>query len=320
MKKLAILCSGGDSQGMNVCIKVFTNYCLRNGIVPIGVRRGYQGLIDNDMLELNSDFVANIDRMGGSVLKSSRCLEFKTPQGVKKAVDVIRENEIDGVIVCGGDGSFRGVLSLVGAGVSAIGIPCTIDNDLFYTKRSIGFDTAVSNVVKITDDVMQTMVTNNRGLVVKVMGRHCGDIALHAAVTTLAHSVAVNEVGSTMESVLLDVKNAIDKGIESPIVVVSENVEFKVEDLAKYLQDNTGKEFRFTDVGYQARGGAPSVYDRFISTRFTVYAVDLLLQLKSAYAVGVQNNEVVAINMEDVFNYSQEFDEELYNYFKELNA
>lgn len=320
MKKLAILCSGGDSQGMNVCIKVFANYCRRNGITPIGVRRGFQGLIDNDMLELTPSFVENIDRMGGSVIKSSRCLDFKTPQGVKKAVDVIRENEIDGVIVCGGDGSFRGVLALVGAGVSAIGIPCTIDNDLFYTKRSIGFDTAVSNAIKVIDDVMQTMSTNNRGLVVKVMGRHCGDIAIQTAVTTLAHSLAVNEINSSMESVLLEVKNAIDKGIESPIVVVSENVEFEVEKLAKYLQDNTGKEFRFTDIGYLARGGAPSVYDRYISTRFTAYAVDLLLQLKSGYAVGVQNNEVVAINIEDVFNYTQNFDEELVNYFKELNA
>ena len=320
MKKLAILCSGGDSQGMNVCIKVFTNYCRRNGVTPIGVRRGFQGLIDNDMLELTPSFVENIDRMGGSVIKSSRCLDFKTPQGVKKAVDVIRENEIDGVIVCGGDGSFRGVLALVGAGVSAIGIPCTIDNDLFYTKRSIGFDTAVSNAVKVIDDVMQTMSTNNRGLVVKVMGRHCGDIAIQTAITTLAHSLAVNEINSSMESVLLDVKNAIDKGVESPIVVVSENVDFKVEDLAKYLEENTGKEFRFTDIGYLARGGAPSVYDRYISTRFAVYAVDLLLQLKSGYAVGVQNNEVVAINIEDVYNYKQDFDEELVNYFKELNA
>ena len=320
MKKLAILCSGGDSQGMNVCIKVFTNYCRRNGVTPIGVRRGFQGLIDNDMLELTPSFVENIDRMGGSVIKSSRCLDFKTPQGVKKTVDVIRENEIDGVIVCGGDGSFRGVLALVGAGVSAIGIPCTIDNDLFYTKRSIGFDTAVSNAVKVIDDVMQTMSTNNRGLVVKVMGRHCGDIAIQTAITTLAHSLAVNEINSSMESVLLDVKNAIDKGVESPIVVVSENVDFKVEDLAKYLEENTGKEFRFTDIGYLARGGAPSVYDRYISTRFAVYAVDLLLQLKSGYAVGVQNNEVVAINIEDVYNYKQDFDEELVNYFKELNA
>ena len=200
-----------------------------------------------------------------------------------------------------------------------MGIPCTIDNDLFYTKRSIGFDSAVSQATKVIDDVMQTMTTNNRGLVVKVMGRGCGDIALQTAVTTLAHSLAVSELNSTMEGVLLDVKNAIDKGVESPIAVVSENVEFDVNTLSKYLEENTGKEFRFTDIGYLARGGAPSVYDRFISTRFTVYAVDLLLQMKSGFAVGVQNNEVVAIKLEEVYNYKQDFDQELVDYFKELN-
>jgi 6-phosphofructokinase 1 len=319
MKKVAILCSGGDSQGMNVCIKVFTNYCKRNNIVPIGIKRGFQGLIDNDFVDLREIDVQIIDRVGGSIIKSSRCKDFKTPQGVKKAVDNINKNEIDGVIVCGGDGSFRGVLALMGAGVKVMGIPCTIDNDLFYTARSIGFDTAVTQATKVIDDVMQTMTTNNRGVVVKVMGRGCGDIALQTAVTTLAHSLAVKELNSTMEGVLLDVKNAIDKGVESPIVVVSENVEFDETKLAEYLEKETGKEFRFIDVGYLARGGAPSVFDRFISTRYTIYAVDLLIQQKTGYAMAVQNNEIVAINVEEVYNYNQEFDMELVNYFKELN-
>ena len=183
MKRIAVLCSGGDSQGMNACIKAIVDTCTSNNVTVLGINRGYQGLIENDTKELTKFDVANIETIAGSIIKTSRSAEFMTEAGFRKAIDNLKKNDIEGLIVIGGNGSFRGCRDLVNAGVNVIGIPGTIDNDLFYTERALGFDTAVQQAVNTVTDIKQTMYANSRAVVFKCMGRHCGDIAVARAVT-----------------------------------------------------------------------------------------------------------------------------------------
>lgn len=302
MKKIAIVCSGGDCQGMNVGVKVFTQICKNIRITPIAVIGGYRGLIDCNFSELTEEFVANIDNLGGSIIKSGRCADFKEDKFVKIGVENLKKANIDGLIVLGGNGSFRGLKSLNDFGAKVIGIPASIDNDLFFTAKSIGFETAVNQATKVVDDVKQSMKSSDRGLVVKVMGRDCGDIALQTAVSTLANCVVMRELGSTENSILKDVRSAIENKVDCPVVVVSENIGFNVEKLSEFLEKNTGKEFRFADVGYLARGGAPGNADRVLATRFTCFALNLILQGKSGLAVGIKNNEIFAEEIEEVLS------------------
>ncbi len=319
MIKIAVLCSGGDSQGMNACIQTIVNMASVHGIMVMGVRRGYQGLIEDDMIELTRESVANIGNLGGCVLKVSRCPEFKTAEGVKKGYETLLKNRIDYLIVIGGDGSFRGAIELSRLGVKVITMPGTIDNDLFYTDRTLGFDTAVNNAVSAIDNIRQTMEANNRGLIVEVMGRECGHIALNVAVAVCAHSVAVKEVNTTISDIVSDVKQCLNKGITSPVVVISEAVDYSVDDVKRAVEQECGIECRTSVIGYLQRGGAPSVFDRVFAIQLGINAIELILKGVSNIALGIRNRNVFYIKLEDVYNLKDEFDKLLYRQLRNLH-
>ncbi|MBR2468097.1 MAG: ATP-dependent 6-phosphofructokinase [Clostridia bacterium] len=319
MIKIAVLCSGGDSQGMNTCVQAIVNMATVHGIMVMGVRRGYQGLIEGDLVQLTRESVANIGTLGGCELKVSRCPEFMTEAGVKKGYDVLQKNRIDYLIVLGGDGSFRGAIDLERMGAKVIGIPCTIDNDLFYTDKTLGFDTAVNNAVSAIDNMHQTMAANDRGLVVEVMGRNCGHLALNAAVAVGAHSLAVKEMGCPLEEVVIDVKHCLFNGVKSPIVVVSEAMDYTVEDVRKAIEKECGIECRACVIGYLQRGGTPSVFDRTFATQLGINAIELIYQGISGVALGIRNSNIFYMKLEEVYNLKDEFNKLLYKQLRSLH-
>lgn len=315
MKKFAILCSGGDSQGMNACVKAFVISCISNNIMPIGVRRGYAGLLESDFMELTHDYVNKIELLGGSILKSSRSKEFQTASGVQIGADNLKKFGIDGIVIVGGNGSLRGMEDLTNVGVKAVGIPATIDNDTFYSDYSLGFDTAVQNDVLAIDNMRQSFEANDRTLVVETMGRGCGDIALNTALITGAHSLAVGELNTKISDVKNDVLLAIKSGVKSPLVVVSENCNFKTEEIRKEL-DNAGIDSRVQILGYIQRGGCPSVLDRKLGYVWGIESVRHLMENKVSVALGFKDNHFIDVPIHLANNTKQNFN---INMVKQLN-
>lgn len=320
MKRIAVLCSGGDCQGMNACIKAIVDTCDSNGVTVIGINRGYQGLIENDTRVLKKLDVANIETIAGSMIKTSRSAEFMTEPGFRKAIDNLKANDIEGLIVIGGNGSFRGARDLVNAGVNVIGIPGTIDNDLFYTERSLGFDTAVQQAVNTVTDIKQTMYANDRASVFKCMGRHCGDIALHTAVAVEADSLAVNEIEYSISQIVSDVKNSMNHGVTSPVVIMSEGCKLDMEEVVYELQTQLGLTTRGMEIGYCQRGGEPTYYDRMLGVRWGVLAVQLLMQDMTNLALGVKNDKIFSTPLIEVEHVLQEFRVDMVNDLRTLHA
>lgn len=298
MERLGIICSGGDSQGMNACVKTIVSICETHKILPIAIRRGYQGLIENDMMFLNKEMVHNIENLGGCYIKVSRSKEFLTQSGIKTAVNNLIKNQIDALVVIGGEGSFKGAEALKKRGVNVICVPATVDNDLFYTDFCLGFDTAVNNAVKAIDNIRQTMEANNRILVVETMGRECGSIAINTALATTANSVAMRELKTDIKDIVNDVKYALSIGVDCPLVVMAEKMKYTVDDVKTALEKALKVEVRTCVLGYIQRGGAPSVTDRNLAIKYGITAVELALQNKFGVAIGMKNGEVMAMSLE----------------------
>lgn len=320
MKRIAVLCSGGDSQGMNACIKAIVDTCTSNNVTVLGINRGYQGLIENDIRELNKLDVANIETIAGAIIKTSRSTEFMTEEGFKKAINNLKINDIEGLIVIGGNGSFRGCRDLVHAGINVIGIPGTIDNDLYYTERSLGFDTAVQQAVNTVTDVKQTMYANSRAVVFKCMGRHCGDIALHTAVAVEADSLAVNEIDYSISEIISDVKNSLKHGVTSPVVILSEGCKLDMDEVVYEIQAQTHLTTRGIEIGYIQRGGEPTYYDRMLGVRWGVLAVQLLMQDMTNLALGIKNDKIFTTPLIEVEHVLQEFRVDMVNDLRTLHA
>jgi len=320
MKRIAILCSGGDCQAMNACIKAVADTCDSNDIELLGINRGYQGLIENDIRPLGKIDVANIETIAGTIIKTSRSQEFMTEAGFKKAIENLKLNGIEGLIVVGGNGSFRGCRDLVHAGVNVIGIPGTIDNDLFYTERSLGFDTAVQQAVNTITDIKQTMYANDRAVVFKCMGRHCGDIALHAAVAVEADALAVKEIDYSIEQIISDVRNSMEHGVTAPVVLISEGCALDMEEIVYELQSQLHVTARGVELGYIQRGGNPTYYDRMLGVRWGVLAVQLLMQDMTNLALGIKNDKIFSIPLIEVEHVLQEFRVDMVNDLRTLHA
>ncbi|MBE5736163.1 MAG: ATP-dependent 6-phosphofructokinase [Clostridiales bacterium] len=320
MRKIAVLCSGGDCQAMNACIKAIADTCHSNKIELLGINRGYQGLIDNDLRPLRKLDVANIETVAGAIIKTSRSPEFMTEKGFNKALENLKNNGIEGLIVIGGNGSFRGARDLVNAGVHVIGIPGTIDNDLFYTERSLGFDTAVQQAVNAVTDIKQTMYANDRAVVFKCMGRHCGDIALHTAVAVEADSLAVNEVEYSIPQIIEDIKNSMSHGVTSPVVVMSEGSKLDMEEVVYEIQSQLQITTRGIELGYVQRGGEPTYYDRMLGVRWGVLAVQLLMQDMTNLALGIKNDKIFSTPLIEVEHVLQEFRVDMVNDLRTLHA
>ena len=315
--KIAVLTSGGDAQGMNTCLAIIVRVAKERGIKVLGVKSGYKGLYEDDFIDLDIQKVTNIESLGGSILKTSRFLDFMKDSVVKKCAENLKRHKVDALIVLGGDGSFRGCRSLIAHGVNVIGIPCTVDNDLRYTERCLGFDSAVNNACHYMLDVKQSMQSLSRGVVYEVMGRYCGDIALYSATSTACDILALPEKKITEKDIIKKAKALIAKG-HIPTIVVAEKL-FDVCSLATKLTKATGVDFKYSIVGYIQRGGEPTVADKTLAMEYAVRAMQLVSQGIYNKAIGISGRKVFEVSFDDVENVEYNFNEELYNLFQLLN-
>lgn len=311
MKTIGILTSGGDAPGMNAAIRAIARTAFANGLRVKGIRNGFDGLIKGDIYEMNVSSVADIVHKGGTILGSARSLEFKTKEGQDKAMEIIKNFDIDGIVVLGGDGSFQGANVLHERGIKTIGIPCTIDNDMGYTDWTIGFDTAVETCKEAISKLRDTSSSHGRGNVVEVMGRNCGDIALYAGLAGGAESILVPEVPVDMEQVISRVQRGKARGKLHHIVVVAEGIG-NPQNIAKEIQDRTGVETKLTILGHVQRGGSPALRDAIMASEMGVKAVELLIEGKSSLAIGIKGGKIFSMYIPDAIKVKSEFNTELY--------
>lgn len=297
--KVGILTSGGDAPGMNAFISKFTTLATAAGFEVIAFKFGYQGLIDNSTKPLTREDVSNIAHLGGSNIKSTRSSEFLTKQGFKRAIQNIKLNEIDCLVVLGGDGTLRGAKELSAAGIKVIYIPATIDNDLSYTDQTLGFDSAVNAAVDAIDKIKQTMLSLNRIFICEVMGRHCPDIAISSAIATDATILITEAKNFSFKETISKIKEAIESGEEAPSIVIRENI-LDVFELAKKIQNELDIETRACRIGYVQRGTSPSVMDRILARKFAQAVLDLITSKKFNRAVGQVKNKIITKNLTEI--------------------
>lgn len=318
MKTIGVLTSGGDAPGMNAGIRAVVRTGIYNNVRIMGIRQGYNGLINGDIDDMELSSVADIIHRGGTMLKTARAEEFKTEEGFKKALNVIKVFGIDGLVVLGGDGTFKGAKLLSDAGIPTIGIPCTIDNDLNYTDYSIGFFTAVETVVDAIGKLRDTSSSHGRANVVEVMGRHCGDIALYAGLAGGAESIIVPEVEFNIDEVCKKVMQGRNRGKLHHIIVLAEGVGNAYE-IANQIIETTDTETKVTILGHIQRGGTPTSFDRILASEMGRKAIELLLDNKSGRALGIKCNKVIDLDITDALNAKKEFDLTMYNNAKILS-
>ncbi len=301
-RKIGILTSGGDAPGMNACIRAVTRKAIEQGVECVGIIGGYSGLIKNEVIPLDQRSVSNIITRGGTVLYSDRCPEFKTPEGMAKAIETCRANGIDAIVAIGGDGTFRGATDLTNHGIPSIGLPGTIDNDIATTEYTIGFDTAMNTVLSLVDDLRDTCESHARCNVVEVMGRDCGQIALLAGIAAGAVAIAIPELPFDENAAIEKIKSVKADGKRGMIVVVSEGVKSQTgepfgEYLTKKIEAETGIETRFARFAHIVRGGSPCQRDRLAATKMGVMAVELLLDGKSNVIIAEVGGRIKPIDI-----------------------
>lgn len=296
--RIGILTSGGDAPGMNAVIRSVTRTALARGVEVMGIYRGYRGLIEGDMKLFSIRDVSNIVNHGGTILFSDRCPEFKTEEGMRKAVEMCLHNKIDGIVAIGGDGTFRGATDLTRRGIPCIGIPGTIDNDITSTDYSIGFDTAMNTVVEMVDRLRDTCESHARCSVVEVMGRHAGDIALQTGIATGASAIIIPEFSFDEEEAIENILSAKKTGKRNFIVMVAEGVPNYGEGLAARIEQQTGIETRFARLAHVVRGGAPSLRDRLLASKMGSAAVDALLAGKSNVVICEREDEIQLMDID----------------------
>ena len=300
MKRIALLTSGGDCPGLNPCIRAVVRTALAGGIETIGVHRGWRGLIDNEMERMNARSVAGIVKLGGTVLRSSRCPEFREPEARKKAASNLLERGIDGLVVIGGDGSLNGASELARqTNLPLIGIPKTIDNDVGGTDYALGFDTAVNTAIEAIDKIRDTATSHERLFLVEVMGRNRGFLSLQVALACGAEGVLMPEVPTDITALCAQLERCREAGKVSSIVVVAEGDDAgNAYEIARKISDQSGYNPRVSVLGYIQRGGAPSAADRVQGGLFGKAAVDALLSGESSKLVASRNGQVTLVELE----------------------
>ena len=294
LKRIAVITSGGDAPGMNATVRAVVRATLASGSEIIGFTHGYRGLISNEFIELSSKTVGGIISQGGTILRTARSQEFRTPEGRQQAIQVLKENSVEGLIVIGGDGSLAGVKKLNDeSGFPVIGVPASIDNDISGTDYSVGFDTAVNTALEAIDKIRDTAYSHERVFVIEVMGRANGFIALEVALSSGAEACLIPEVPYHLNKVCDDLKDMRRKGKRSSIIVLAEGAA-RAEDVQGYIQEQTGFEARYTILGHMQRGGRPTSFDRVLGLRLGVMAVEKLLSGVSAEMVGVDGGKLVS--------------------------
>lgn len=319
VKKIAILTSGGDSQGMNAAVRAVVRSGLFYGLEVYGIQRGYQGLLNNDIFSMDIRSVGDIIQRGGTILQSARCLEFKTPEGQAKGAQILRDRGIDGLVVIGGDGSYQGAEKLSKLGIKTMGLPGTIDNDISFTDYTIGFDTAVGIVVDAVNKLRDTMSSHERASVVEVMGRHSGDIALHAGLAAGAETILVPEVPFDLNEVADRMRQNFDTGKRHSIVIVAEGVGKGEEVVEAIKKRQPSLEPRATVLGHIQRGGSPTPFDRNLASRLGDFAVRSLIAGESNKACGMIGGEMVLTDIEKVVATKKQFNMELYELASRLS-
>jgi 6-phosphofructokinase 1 len=313
--KIAVLTSGGDSPGMNAAIRAVVRACSYYKIPCLGVYRGYQGMIEGDFVELGPRSVKNIINKGGTILKTARSKDFMTVEGRKKAFDNLKANEVNAIVVIGGDGSFTGAEVFNSEyGFPVIGIPGTIDNDIFGTTHTLGYDTALNTVVEAIDKIRDTANSHNRLFFVEVMGRDAGHIALNAGIGAGAEEILIPEENLGLDRLIDSLKNSKESGKTSSIVVVAEGDKIgkNVFELKDYVEQNMPEyDVRVSVLGHMQRGGVPSCFDRVLASRLGVKAVESLLEGKSNYMVGIINDKVALTPLDQAIKGRSEVDKEL---------
>ena len=311
-KSIAVLTSGGDAPGMNAAVRAVVRTGLNFGMKVYGVMRGYNGLLTGDLKEMNMRSVSDIMQHGGTALYTARSPEFNTPAGVEKAANMCREKGIEGVVVIGGDGSFRGARDLTNAGINCIGVPGTIDNDIACTDYTIGYDTALNTAMEMIDRIRDTTESHDRCSVVEVMGRRCGDIALNTGVAVGALTTLVPEIPYDFHRDVLDrIRLAQSTGKRHYIIVVAEVVG-NTEELAQRIQRHTGIETRATILGHVQRGGAPTLRDRVVASRMGYHAAELLFNGIGNRVVAMKGEQIVDFDITEALNMPRTFDEKMY--------
>ena len=319
MKSIAVLTIGGDAPGMNAAVRAVVRTACQRGIKVYGVDRGYTGLIKGDVHEMNLRSVSDIITRGGTILYSARCPEFKTEEGIQKAVDTCKRVGIDGMVIIGGDGSFRGARDLSLRGIPCIGLPGTIDNDISCTDYTIGYDTCLNTIVQMVDRIRDTSESHDRCTVVEVMGRGAGYLALESGIAVGATSILVPEVEYDIErDIIARIREFQKTGKRHFIVIVAEGVGGTAE-IAKKIEAETGVESRATILGHVQRGGSPTARDRIMASQMGSRAVDLLTQGIGNRVVGIRDNKIVDFDIFEALKMTKTIDMKDYELAHEIS-
>ena len=309
ISNLAILTSGGDAPGMNPCIRAVVRTAIYNGLQVTGIRRGYQGLIDGDMFQMETRSVSNILNLGGTILKTARCLAFRTDEGMEIAYQNIKKHQIDALVVIGGDGTFTGALrfSQKYPDVAVIGVPGTIDNDLYGSTYTVGFDTATNTVIQAIDKIRDTADAHDRLFFIEVMGRDSGAIALRAGISCGAEAILLPEKETAIDDLIENLKNGQSKKKSSSIVIVAEGDKHGgAYDIAKIVEKEVKNyDIKVTILGHLQRGGSPSAFDRVLGSRLGFAAVNALIAGESQKMVGLEANHIKLTGLEEALTQHQ---------------
>lgn len=317
-KRIGVLTSGGDAPGMNAAVRAVTRTAIYKGFEVIGILKGYNGLLNREFVHLDVREVSDIIQRGGTMIYTARCPEFKEWENIEKAKQICDDKNMSGIVVIGGDGSFRGAADLSKAGIPCIGIPGTIDNDIQCTEYTIGYDTALNTVMDLVDKLRDTSHSHERCSVVEVMGRHAGHIALNAGIACGATAVLVPEVEYDLGKVIQRIKEVRADGKKHIIIIVAEGIG-GTEEIARTIQAETGIDSRATILGHVQRGGTPTVRDRVLASEMGYYAVELLEQGKSNRVVGRKDGKVYDVDIQEALAMQKPFDERLYKILNEIN-
>lgn len=318
MKKIAVLTSGGDAPGMNAAIRAVVRKSIYHNLEVVGIKYGFHGLMNNLMENMELGSVGDIIQRGGTKLYSARSKEFLTDEGQEKALENLKTNGIDGLIVIGGDGSFRGAQALVQKGFPCIGVPATIDNDIAGTDSTIGFDTALNTIIDAIDKIRDTATSHERTYVIEVMGRDAGDLALWSGLAAGAESILIPEQEDDFNEVVERLKRGHKRGKKHSIIILAEGVGSGIE-YGEKIEAATNLETRVTVLGHIQRGGSPTVTDRVLASRFGAKAVDLMLEGQSGKMVGLENNHLVTHELSEIVTKKSSVNLNMYKLSKELS-
>lgn len=319
MKRIGVLTSGGDAPGMNAAVRSVVRTARENNMEVVGILRGYAGLINGDLKEMDIRSVSDIIHRGGTILYSARCLEFKTEEGIQKGIETCKKNNIDGIVVIGGDGSFRGARDLSLRGIPCIGVPGTIDNDIACTDYTIGYDTCLNTIMDMVDRVRDTTESHDRCSVIEVMGRKAGFLALNAGIAVGATTILVPEFDYDIERDVIERMRRTQKtGKRHFIIVVAEGIG-GVEELARKIEKDTGVESRAVILGHVQRGGAPTCKDRVVASQMGNHAVKLLQQGIGNRVVGMKNEKIFDMDIYEALAMTKTLDRELFDISYEIS-